>query len=142
MEAWQIVLISIVMTVIIFTLMYKRIPAKPLKTRKPVVCLLPKFKTTITLTDQIINADNLIAVLSKELSKLGFNLSGQNEFWITYSRGHILADFSVDVAKVNIKVTQPISNPISIIVEYGWVAAFDTGDLWTFTTELKRKLSN
>ncbi len=142
MEAWQIVLIAVIIVVVIFTLMYKMIPARPLKTKKPYFVLLPKFKTDVTLADRIINTNNPLATLSEELSKFGFTPSMQDESWATYSRGHILGDFSVNITKVNIKVAQPISNPISIFVEYGWVAAFDTGDLWRFTTELKHKLSS
>ena len=55
-------------------------------------------------------------------------------------RGHILGDFSIKLAKVNLLVTEPKSGFVEFAIEAGWVAAFDTGDFWQFLTELKAKV--
>jgi len=144
METWQINIVLAVIILVTFTYTYKFMPARLLKNKKPFFAPLPKYKTDVTLTNRIINTTNPLATLSETLSKLGFTLSKQDETWATYSGGYRLSDFGEHIlggSPVNIKVAQPILNPTSIIIEYAWFVVFDTGNLWTFTTKLKSKLS-
>ncbi len=74
------------------------------------------------------------------LNQLGFVEMGRDIDQIRFTRGSILGDFSVQIAKVDLTFRLPLDTETVLQVEYGAFAAFDTGDLWKFTTELKDRL--
>ncbi|MDH3972848.1 MAG: hypothetical protein OEV42_01095 [Deltaproteobacteria bacterium] len=133
-------IIFVVAAVSGITILYKVLPHRNIGTKKPVISLLPKYRTWVTLPSSVSNANNPMEELEKILSKYGFIKKSQGGETSKYSRGHILGDFSVKLAKVNLLVTVPKSNGVDMFIEAGWVVAFDTGDFWKFLTELKQKI--
>lgn len=108
--------------------------------KKPFISFFPKYKTKVALPSSVLNTENPEKELEKILSRFGFVKKSQNTGLTKYSRGHVLGDFSIKLAKVNLLVTTPASDSVDISIEAGWVVAFDTGDFWKFLTELKEKV--
>ena len=42
--------------------------------------------------------------------------------------------------KIKCGISEPTNGKSTVTLEAGWMVAFDTGDFWTFLTELKHKL--
>jgi hypothetical protein len=57
-------------------------------------------------------------------------------------RGSVLGDFTVKLIKVNVGVTRITESSIKLTVEAGWFVAFDTGDFWSFLSELSAKVES
>lgn len=131
---------GIVETIILFvvillsvTATYKWLPYRPLSKTKPRFTLFPKYHTTIQWSKEL-------ADVAEELEKYGFELRSKNQDKLILHRGSLLGDFSVKLLKLKCIVSPSENDSLSITLEAGWMIAFDTGDLWTFTTELKQKL--
>jgi hypothetical protein len=54
----------------------------------------------------------------------------------------VLGEFSIKWVKLNIFVVAPVSNPVTLEIEYAaaFGTALDTGDLWTLCREIKETL--
>lgn len=128
-------IVTVVAIVIGITLLYKVLPYRALGNKKPPFALLPKYKTNIKLPSSVSSLEDV----SNQLKNYGFELKSKTEDMGNYSRGHILGDFSVKLAKVNLKVTIPKENKSEFYIAAAWVVAFDTGDFWSFLNELKQK---
>ena len=133
-------IIFVVVALVGITMLYKALPHRNMGTKKPFISFFPKYKTKVALPSSVLNTDDPEKELEKILSKFGFVKKSQNGGITKYSRGHILGDFSIKLAKVNLLVTTHESGSVDISIEAGWVAAFDTGDFWKFLTELKEKV--
>lgn len=121
--------------IVCITFIYKLMPFRDLAHTKPALTLFPKYRTTLQLSDEL--SDD--AKLEDRFSQLGFTLRKTDENKRIFYRGSLLGDFSVKILKLKCAVvTSPDST--SLTIEAGWMIAFDTGDLWTFTSELKQKL--
>ncbi|MGV7220290.1 MAG: hypothetical protein ACQ9MH_02045 [Nitrospinales bacterium] len=119
---------------------YKLKPAGTLSKLKPSFCFLPKFKLSLTLSSDIMEAKNPQKRLINRLATFGFSILRESEDKLILNRGSALGDFSIKIAKINITFDLPLRSLTSIEVEYGSFAAFDTGDLWQFSQELKKSL--
>ena len=135
-----IIYVAVITTAI--TVLYKIKPHKSLGEKKPFISFFPKFKTSVKLPSSLLESENIEKELESSLSEYGFIKKNKNGSTTKYSRGHILGDFSIKLAKVNLLVTEPNSGCVEIAMEAGWVVAFDTGDFWKFLTELKEKIEN
>ena len=122
--------------VIGITVLYKMLPHRSLGGRKPFIAIMPKYKTLVTLPDELL----AIEKLSEKLGEYGFSLKSEADGNSKFTRGHILGDISIKLAKVNLNVIKPVGNQSEFTVEAGWVVGFDTGDFWKFLTELKQKI--
>lgn len=140
MDISLIIFVVIALTAI--TLLYKVLPHRDLGEKKPFISFFPKYKTNVALPTSILNKENPERELETVLSQYGFVKRAQSGDITKYSRGHILGDLSIKLAKVNLLVTTPESNCVDISIEAGWVVAFDTGDFWKFLLELKEKVEN
>ena len=80
--------------------------------------------------------------LEKNLVELGFKKKGESGAKTKFSRGSLLKDFSVERAAVDICLYKLSGTKYEITVNAGWVAAFDTGDLWQLMTELSKKIES
>ncbi len=123
-----------------FLAAYKFKPASPLLSSKPSFCLLPKFKGLIDLRPNIAQAPQPAESLAEGLAESGFSVAARSDSELVLSRGSVLGDFSVKIAKANLRFEVPLQSPAAFIIEYGSFAAFDTGDLWQFAQELKSSL--
>lgn len=103
-------IIFVVASVLGITIIYKIIPYRNMGSKKPMISFLPKYRTQVMLPSLVSNANNPLEELEKILSKYGFLKKSQNGELSKYSRGHILGDFSIKLAKVNLLVTTPKSN--------------------------------
>ena len=79
--------------------------------------------------------------ISRRLGDIGFTIQQETSQSIQFTRGHAKGDFAIELAKVDVTVSLPLETEATVIVEYGWVCLFDTGDLWEFAKELQRSLS-
>ncbi len=116
---------------------YKLKSPQPLPSSKPSFCFLPKFEGSISVPP--INAETTQPTdfLAERLAEAGFSVAQRTDDELVFSRGSVLGDFSVKIAKVNMRFDLPIQPSTRFTIEYGAFAAFDTGDLWQFTQELK-----
>lgn len=114
---------------------YKIIEYTPLPSKKPFFQLFPKYYWTL---DSKLDE----AGLQKVMSKFGFSLKKEGEDKLIFHRGSVLGDFSIKIAKVDVVFEKPLDSGSRINIEYGAFALFDTGDLWKFSLELRKKLTN
>ena len=135
-------IIFVVFALAAITMLYKILPHRKMREKKPFISFFPKYKTKVELPSSLLESENPGKELETALSKYGFLKKSKNGSVIKYSRGHILGDFSIKLAKVNLLVTEPESGCVEISIEAGWVVVFDTGDFWKFLTELKEKIEN
>lgn len=129
-------IISVAVALVILTVVYKMIPYSELTATKPSIALFPKYKTEVTLAADLADP----AALEKKLASFGFKKSAEKDGRIYFVRGHILGDFSIKLAKIRLGFKNLQNNRSEVTLEASWVAAFDTGDCWTFLTELSQKL--
>ena len=122
--------------------LYKILPHRNIGLNKPIISFLPKYKSKVKLPTSVTGSENPLGELEKILEKYGFKKKAQRGPLVKFTRGHILGDISIKLAKVNILVTNPVSDVTELFIEAGWVVAFDTGDFWIFLTELKDKIEN
>lgn len=118
---------------IILTLVYRVLPYRLASDKKPSIALLPKYKKHISTS--LMHSD-----LEGKLAQYGFKKLGSKNDTIYFTRGALLGDFSVKLMKIKLGVTPLEPYKFEITLQAGWLVAFDTGDFWTFITELSRKL--
>jgi hypothetical protein len=123
------------LSVVGITVLYKISPHRNAGDKKPIFSLLPKYKKNIKInfSEQ---------ELESKLADFGFKMSGAKNGIIYFHRGQILGDFSVNLMKVKLGIKDPKKEVSELTLEAKWVAAFDTGDFWSFTTQLANKLEN
>jgi hypothetical protein len=129
-------IIIVVVVVVAFTLSYKLVPYRQLSGKKPTLALFPKYQTEVNWA----SSDLTLTEIEQKLADFGFKKSKMENEVTLFQRGHLLGDFSVKLMKVKCGVSAPKRGKSTITLEAGWMAAFDTGDFWTFLTELKQKL--
>lgn len=122
-------LISIVVVLILFTVTYKFLPYRLLNSRKPSFAIFPKYRSEMSL--KIDDKE-----LEKRLAAQGFKPTNVKQSISYFTRGSILGDISIKLAKIRVGVERAANSSSILTVEASWVAAFDTGDLWQFTSEL------
>jgi hypothetical protein len=127
--------LSVVVAVILITLSYKFLPFRESGDRKPRLAIFPKYK-------KLVNHSLSDAQLEERLSEFGFRKVKHADSVARYSRGSVLGDFSINLAKVDVGLREISPGVHEVTVQAGWVAAFDTGDHWQFITELASKLEN
>jgi hypothetical protein len=129
----EFAIVAAIASVLILSLLYKILPYRALGTKKPAIALLPKYKH---LLEHEISRQQL----EKELANYGFRKTDEEGNRAKFTRGSVLGDFSINLAKVNVGVIEHAQNRHELTVEAGWMVAFDTGDHWKFLTELCDKL--
>jgi hypothetical protein len=73
---------------------------------------------------------------------VGFKRTRHTQTASKFSRGSIFGDISIDYAKVNVGLVRINDSEYKLTVEAAWVAAFDTGGIWKFVSELTSKFEN
>jgi hypothetical protein len=122
---------------------YRRQQAKSLPDRRPRVQWFPKYRATIAIPAALLGAEDSGAALGDQLGTLGFVVQERNDQVLSFKRGSVLGDFSTKLTKVDLIFSLPLSSETGLVVEYGTtLVAFDTGDLWALTAELKEMLES
>jgi len=116
---------------------YTRKAATDLPGKRPRLAWMPKYRCRCEPSASVLSSPDPARALVLRLGELGFVCERQTPLALHFSRGHAQGDFSVELAKLDVTVSLPIESSTELLVEAGWVAAFDTGDLWQLTTELK-----
>ncbi len=129
------IIIIVVVALVTITLLYKMLPYRSLGAKKPFIAFLPKYK--ITVRHSLSNAE-----LESKLADHGFKKVKESESYQQFTRGSVLGDISIKLAKVNVGLRKLAENEHELTVQAGWIAAFDTGDHWKFTKELIEKIKN
>jgi hypothetical protein len=129
------IVLFVVIALVVLTIIYKLLPYRCLGENKPVIALLPKYKKNVkhSLTDTELEA---------MLASFGFKKVYEKESISKFTRGSVLGDISIKLAKVVIYLRKIANNEHEVTVQAGWIAAFDTGDHWKFTKELTDKIEN
>ena len=111
---------------------------------RPAFCFLPKYKTVVRLSHDLIHSANPKHELSALLYSLGFRILAERSNQFSFVRGYELGDFSIKLAKVRLYFELPLASQTHMSVECGgrvFAPFFDNGDLWAFTTELNDKIA-
>ena len=128
-------IVIVVVTLVIITVLYKILPYRDLGENKPFFALLPKYKNAVK--HSLNNVE-----IEEKLKSFGFKKVKETESSKMFTRGSVLGDISIKLAKVDVCLRKISENEHELTVQAGWVAAFDTGDHWKFTKELSEKLEN
>ena len=131
----EVAILAAVIAVIFLTVGYRVAPFREADGSKPLFVFLPKYKKLVTHSKS--NAE-----LENELSRFGFEKVREDDAITYFTRGSVLGDFSINLAKVDVALREITPNQHELTVQAGWVAAFDTGDHWQFITELGRELED
>ena len=129
------ILLIVVAALVILTAVYKLLPYRSLGENKPVIAFLPKYKKNVK--HSLTNSE-----LEEKLASFGFKKVRGNESFSKFTRGSVLGDISIKLAKVGVNIRKIADNEHEVTVQAGWIAAFDTGDHWKFTKELTEKIEN
>ena len=113
--------ITAVIAVTAFTVIYKLVPFKPWGEEKPRFTLFPKY---------IASFDKSAAELEEALTKLEFK---KNEKGI-YTRGKVYGDFSAKSIKLSAAIDAK-NNQIKVYASFFGIL-FDTGDIWQVTDDI------
>jgi len=134
----SITIVLVLAIVLIVKVVYKRMPYRKIATKKPSLALLPKYKTEVTLADELVDS----VALEKRLASFGFKKSLEKDGRTYFVRGSTLGDFSFSIKHIKVKLgfKNLQQNRSEITLESGSPIALDTGDCWTFLTELSQKL--
>ena len=128
-------LVSITVIVAAITVLYRVAPYRELGDAKPRLAVFPKYRTSLDPP-----SGESMEALEEKLAEYGFRKSRESEESVTFSRGSLLGDFSIRLAKMSLKIAKPIVPGTTARLEAAWVMAFDTGDLWDLLSELREKL--
>mgnify|MGYP000073368739 CR=1 FL=1 len=131
----QYILIAAVLSVLVITVVYKLMPYRAVSGKKPFFTLLPKYRKEV---DTSLNSDQL----DRKLAQYGFKKNMSDGSTDYYTRGSLIGDFSVNLMKVRLGVSKQENGKSELTLEASWVVAFDTGDFWSFISELGHKLEN
>mgnify|MGYP006921587480 CR=1 FL=1 len=119
--------------VVLITIIYKNLPFRETGDKKPFIAFVPKYRKTIYSK----LAGNEIESI---LSGFGFKKVKEKGERVVFTRGSILADFSIEQTKLDVGINRLSEQKLELTVKAGGVVAFDTGDHWTFITKLGEKL--
>lgn len=133
--------IGVIAALLVVYVLYRRAGPRDLTGSKPAFCMFPKYRFEIALPERVHSATDQIQALTRELEPMGFRPARQDDHGAVFTRGSVLGDFSIKVAKLNLRFEWPLKPITRVVIGYGVFAAFDTGDLWKFSTELKTRLS-
>ena len=128
-------ILIVVTALLAITVLYKVIPHRDLGVKKPFIAFLPKYKKNVK--HSLNNSE-----LEEKLAGFGFKKVKENDTSQVFTRGSVLGDISIKLAKVNVGLRKIGDNEHEVTVQAGWLAAFDTGDHWVFTKELSEKIEN
>ncbi|MEM5534672.1 hypothetical protein HHE92_12775 [Pseudoalteromonas arctica] len=129
----EIALLALLLVLV--TITYKVLPHRELGNKKPTIAVMPKYKTKVNASISASELDEVLAVY-------GFSKVNVKNDADKYTRGSVLGDISIKLAKVNVFVSCISPSRKEVCVEAGWVAVFDTGDHWQFLKELSEKLAD
>lgn len=138
LNPWLALLTTVVLA--LMELAYVRTLPKPLGNRRPNWSFFPKYGFTINLDQDLSTAEDTALSITERLESFGFRLEQENRKLLKFSRGHPKGDFSIELAHVNLNLFLPLSEPTNATMQYGWFCAFDTGDLWQLTQQVKNAL--
>ncbi len=117
------------------TIVYKLIPHRTVRNKKPFLTFFPKYRKDIKLN---LTHDQLV----QKLSEFGLKEAGTKNDFVYFKRGNILGDISIKVIKVKLGFKKMADSFSEVTVEGGWFILLDTGDVWRFLGELTDKLEN
>ncbi|PQO40213.1 hypothetical protein [Blastopirellula marina] len=119
---------------------YQQAKLKPLPLRAPRLAWFPKYRCRCQLAESIRTSAEPLREIALRLEPLGFECDRQTPLALHFTRGQAQGDFHIRLAKLSVTVTIPAEGEVELTVKADWLVAFDTGDLWRQTDELKRTL--
>lgn len=121
---------------------YQQTRLKSLPPQEPRLAWFPKYRCRCQLAESIRTSADPLREIALRLELLGFECDRQTPLALHFTRGQAHGDFHVRLAKLNVAVTVPAAGEVELTVKADWLVAFDTGDLWRQTDELKRTLES
>lgn len=113
---------------------YRQKSARPLPPEKPTLAFFPKYYVKLPSTQA--QREDLAGFMEQQGFRNVDHESGKKQF----ERGSVFGDLSLKWAKV--KVSESDDYPGCLLIEYGTVCLFDTGDLWKFSKEIEELMAN
>jgi len=114
-------IITVVIAVVGFTLVYKLMPFKKFKEPKPKCTLFPKYSA---------NFDTPVSQIKENLEALDFKALNET----TYTRGKVYGDFSAKAIKLTVTIDEE-NKHIKVYASFFGIL-FDTGDIWQVTSDI------
>lgn len=114
-------IITIIVVVVGFTLIYRILPFKKFENKKPKFCLFPKY---------VSNFDKTVASIESALEKLEFQMVDAR----TFTRGKVYGDLSAKSIKLTVKIDEEEKKMLVYASFFGIL--FDTGDIWQVTSDI------
>jgi len=131
---------AVLVLLVLLHLRYQVKEASEMPGEKPRFCWQPKFQTAFELPGEIADGGDPVGAVSRKLGEYGFGQAEVTDTEATFSRGSVVGDFSIKLAKVVLVFELPLVPTVKMEARLGGFApVFDTGDLWEFVSELKQK---
>ena len=113
--------IFVVIGVTGFTVIYRILPFKEWRNKKPKFTLFPKY---------IASFDKPVSEIESALEKIQFKKNNKN----VYSRGKVYGDFSAKAIKLSVEVSED-KKQVKLYASFFGVL-FDTGDVWQVMADI------
>ena len=104
-----------------FTIVYRILPFKEWKNKKPKLTFFPKY---------IASFDKPVSEIESALEKIQFKKNNKN----IYSRGKVYGDFSAKAIKLSVEVSED-KKQVKLYASFFGVL-FDTGDVWQVMADI------
>jgi len=104
-----------------FTIVYRILPFKEWKNKKPKFTFFPKY---------IASFDKPVSEIESALEKIQFKKNNKN----IYSRGKVYGDFSAKAIKLSVEVSED-KKQVKLYASFFGVL-FDTGDVWQVMADI------
>jgi len=125
----------------IFRYLYKKRQARTLESKKPMIKWLPKYTVAIKLKKELASNFNSHEALGNMLVNFGFTFKYATKSELYFTRGKSWGDFSIKWIRINLIFDLPLGEETSMRIEMADMCFFDTGDLWSLSTELSNYFS-
>jgi len=113
--------VTVVVAVAGFTIVYRLLPFRTWNNKKPKFTLFPKY---------VAKFDKPVSEIESALEKIQFKKISNR----TFSRGKVYGDFSAKAIKLSAEVDEENSQ-IKIYASFFGIL-FDTGDIWQITSDI------
>lgn len=119
---------------------YRSKSAHELPDKKPSFVYFPKYVVNYNFDNISKIEDKNTDFIQNKLSELGFRRVDTQP--LRFRRGIKYGYISAKVTQINVDFRLPITQKYQFEISYGWIAFFDTGDLWKVASKIKSCLEN
>lgn len=141
----EYVLVAIAIAIVMIPLIgieerYRQKSPTPLPARKPKIAFYPKYLVEFDSNHLGVDISQHTLIIKTVLANLGFEETDPGNNETAFRRGMERGDFSIKLALIFVRFPQNADGPPHFVIEYGWFAWFDTGDLWRLARDIKNQI--